>query len=152
MKMPKKPASSMKISGMARLITTVSPASIAAGIRPDAWAEIADPEARQARALTAVYAHYRRNRVLLSVMADETSAEFAAVREAGRPMLVHAHAVLGEGWPVSESARPRLLTAIAHAFSFWAWVSMTDLGLSDDEAAALMLDMVRGVVNSRDPT
>ena len=119
--------------------------------RPDAWAEIADPEARLPWALTAVYRHYRRNRVLLSVMADETNAEFAPVREAGRPMRAHAHAVLAEGWPVSESARPRLLTAIAHAFSFWAWVSMADLDLSDDAAAALMLDMVRGVVNSLNP-
>ena len=32
-KMPKKPASSMKISGIARCITAASPASIAAGIR-----------------------------------------------------------------------------------------------------------------------
>jgi AcrR family transcriptional regulator len=119
---------------------------------PDAWAEIADPEARLAWALTEVYRHYRRNRVLLSVVADETNAEFAPAREAGRPMLVRAHALLAKGWPVSESARPRLLTAIAHAFSFWAWVSMADLGLSDDGAAALMLDMVRGVVNSLNPS
>jgi AcrR family transcriptional regulator len=119
---------------------------------PDAWAEIADPEARLARALTAMYAHYRRNRVFLSAMADETNAEFARVREVGRPMLAHAHAVLAEGWPVSESARPRLQTAIAHAFGFWAWVSLADLGLSDDAAAALMRDMVRGVVNSLNPS
>jgi AcrR family transcriptional regulator len=119
--------------------------------RPDAWAEIADPEARLAWALTAVYRHYRRNRVFLSVLADETNAEFAPAHEAARPMRAHAHAVLAEGWPVSESARPRLLTAIAHAFSFWAWVSMADLGLSEDAAAALMLDMVRGVVNSLNP-
>ena len=119
--------------------------------RPDAWAEIVNPETRLAWALTAVYRHYRRNRVFLSVMADETNAEFAPVRDAGRPMLAHAHAVLAEGWPVSTSARPRLLTAIAHAFSFWAWVSMADLGMSDDAAAGLMLDMVRGVVNSLNP-
>ena len=115
---------------------------------PDAWAKITDPEARLTLALTAVYRHYRRNRVYLSVLADETNAEFAPAREAGRPMLKRAHALLAEGWPVSESDRPRLLNAIAHAFSFWAWVSMADLGLSDDAAAALMLDMVRGVVNS----
>jgi AcrR family transcriptional regulator len=116
--------------------------------RPDAWAEIADPEARLKWALTAMYAHYRRNRVFLSAMADETNTDFALVREAARPMVAHAHAVLAEGWPVSESARPRLLTAIAHAFSFWAWVSMADLGLSDEGAAELMRDMVRGVVNA----
>jgi AcrR family transcriptional regulator len=119
---------------------------------PDAWAEIADPEARLKWALAAMYAHYRRNRVFLSAIADETNTEFAPVHEAARPMQTHAHAVLAEGWPVPESARPRLLTAIAHAFSFWAWVSLADLGLSDDGAAALMLDMVRGVVDSLNPS
>lgn len=118
---------------------------------PDAWAGIADPQARLARALIDIYPYYRRNRVRLSVLFDETHAEFAPVREAGRPMRAHAHAVLAEGWPVSASARPRLLTAIAHAFSFWAWVSMADLGMSDEDAAALMLDMVGGVVDSLNP-
>src|SRR5207245_5368156 len=91
--------------------------------RPDAWAEIVDPEARLAWALTAMYRHYRRNRVFLSVMADETNAEFAPVRKAGRPMLAHAHDILAGGWPVSESARARFASGLAHAFAFWALVS-----------------------------
>jgi hypothetical protein len=56
--------------------------------------------------------------------------------------------VLAEGWTVPETGRGRLLFAIAHAFSFWAWVSLADLGLADEESAALMVDMVRGVVTA----
>jgi hypothetical protein len=102
-KMARKPASSMKISGMARRIATWSPASIAAGIR--------------------------------SPSAKVTKCD-------------HANTLRAR---TSESARPRLLTAIAHAFGFWAWVSMANLGLSDDTAAALILD-IRGVVNSLGPS
>lgn len=115
---------------------------------PDAWAGIADPQARLARALIDMYPYYRRNRVRLSVLLDETNAEFAPVREAGRPMRDHVHGILAEGWPVPESGRARLLYAIVHAFSFWAWVSLADLRMSDEDAAGLMLDMVRGVVTA----
>ncbi len=115
---------------------------------PDAWAEIADPEARLAKALNEIYPHYRRNRIFLGVTLDETNAEFAPVREVGRPIHAYVYGILAEGWPVPGSGRTRLLKAVAHAFSFWAWVSLADLGLSDDDAAALMLDMVRGVVTA----
>jgi AcrR family transcriptional regulator len=118
---------------------------------PNAWARIADPEARLTGALIDIYPYYRRNRVRLSVLLDERNAEFAPIRDAGRPMRDHVHRILAEGWPVPESGRARLLNAIVHAFSFWAWVSMADLGMSDEDAAGLMLDMVRGVVNSLNP-
>ena len=115
---------------------------------PDAWAGIADPQARLARALIDMYPYYRRNRVRLSVLFDETNAEFAPVREAGRPMRDHVHGILAEGWPVPESGRLRLQQVISHAFSFWAWVSLADQGLSDDHASALMDDVVRSVVTA----
>jgi AcrR family transcriptional regulator len=115
---------------------------------PVAWTQIDDPEARLARALTEMYTHYRRNRIRLSSMADETNVEFAPLREAGRPRRARVHSVLAEGWTVPETGRGRLLFAIAHAFSFWAWVSLADLGLADEESAALMVDMVRGVVTA----
>jgi len=118
---------------------------------PAAWKQVADPAARLSRALTEIYPHYRRNRVLLSSIADETNDEFAPIRQAGRPRRDDAHRVLAEGWSVPESGYPRLLLAIGHAFSFWAWVSLADLGLADDEAAALMVDMVRGVVRGLQP-
>lgn len=44
--------------------------------------------------------------------------------------------------------RNRALLAIDHALGFWTWVSLSDLGLADDEATALMVDMVRGVVTA----
>jgi hypothetical protein len=38
--------------------------------------------------------------------------------------------------------------AIGHALDFWTWKSLTgDQGLSDDEAAALMTQMVQSVAD-----
>jgi AcrR family transcriptional regulator len=115
---------------------------------PAAWAKVDDPEARLKGALSEEYAYYRRQRVLLSQIRDmvEGDDELAPVREAMRQRDVYVRTVLAEGWPASKSARDRLLVAIAHALSFWAWLSLADLGLADDEAAGLMVDMVRGVI------
>ena len=117
---------------------------------PDAafWAEIDDPEARLLRALLEQYAYYRRNRVLESHTRDlvEADDELAPLREAMRQRDVYVRAVLADGWSVPDEARGRLLMAIGHALNFWAWFSLAELGLGDDEAAGLMVEMVRGVL------
>ncbi len=117
---------------------------------PDAalWAEIDDPQARLLRALVEQYAYYRRNRVLESHMRDlvEADEELAPLREAMRQRDVYVRAVLANGWSVPDEARGLLLMAIGHALNFWAWLSLAELGLGDDEAAGLMVEMVRGVL------
>jgi len=117
---------------------------------PDAalWAEVDDPEARLLRALVEQYAYYRRNRVLESHMRDlvEADEELAPLREAMRQRDVYVRAVLANGWSVPDEARGLLLMAIGHALNFWAWLSLAELGLGDDEAASLMVEMVRGVL------
>ncbi len=122
---------------------------------PAPWARVGDPGARLSRALAEQYAYYRRNRILLSHMRDmvEGDDELAPMREAMRQRDVYVRQILAEAWPVSESGRDRLLLAIGHALDFWAWLSLAELGLADDEAAGLMVDMVRGVIAAlRAPT
>jgi len=115
---------------------------------PAAWRAIRDPEARLQRALTEQYAYYRRNRAFLAPMADTRNDEFAPVRELMRPHFARAQAILAKGWRMPDSHRQRFELAISHAFGFWAWVSLADLGMADEDAAALMLSMVHGIASA----
>ena len=52
-------------------------------------------------------------------------------------------------WSASDSARPRLAAAIAHALRFDTWRSLVRVeGLEDAEAAQLMVDLARAAVAS----
>lgn len=117
---------------------------------PSAWESESDPEVRLARALFEQYSWFRRNRALLSYSLAllEADDSRAAMREAMWQRRNLGHTVLAEGWPVRESARPKLLLALRHAVSFWAWRSLAESGLNDDEAAGLMVDMVRGFASA----
>jgi hypothetical protein len=55
------------------------------------------------------------------------------------------HATLTDGWAVDEAARPALETAIGHAMAFETWRSLTEPGLSDDQARDMMLGFVTGI-------
>jgi hypothetical protein len=37
---------------------------------------------------------------------------------------------------------------VRHALNFWAWLSLAESGLKDDEAAGMMVDMVRGFASA----
>jgi hypothetical protein len=55
-----------------------------------------------------------------------------------------------EGWAVEESARPRLAAAIGHALRFETWRSLARMeGLRDEEAADLMVTLVRAAAGAR---
>jgi hypothetical protein len=56
--------------------------------------------------------------------------------------------VLGHGWSVAKNREAAMRAALGHALDFWTWKSLTgDQGLSDDEAAALMTQMVQSVAD-----
>lgn len=115
-----------------------------------AWAREPDPEVRLSRALTEQYAWFRRNRALakylLEILADDSLSSW---RELMWRQRSNGEQVLAEGWQASDSSRPRLLLAIRHALSFWAWYSLSESGLTDDEAAGLMFDFVLGVASNQ---
>jgi hypothetical protein len=50
---------------------------------------------------------------------------------------------LAAGWPGNERTQRVRMAAIGHAMSYETWKSLTDNGLSDDEARDLMLGLVR---------
>jgi hypothetical protein len=49
---------------------------------------------------------------------------------------------LTAGFATKRSAGSRLRAMIALALDFWTWQRLTEEGLSDDEAAALMADLI----------
>jgi AcrR family transcriptional regulator len=111
------------------------------------WADEPNPEVRLSKALSEQYAWYRRNRSMLHYLLDLIEADegLAPRRKAMWEIRNRAHRILSTGWPVREAGRPKLLLAIRHAFDFWAWLSLADSGLTDDEAVRFMVGMVRSV-------
>jgi AcrR family transcriptional regulator len=115
------------------------------------WALERDPEARLFRALSEQYAWYRRNRRMLHHLLDliESDDAFASTRSAMRQLRNRAYQFLFDGWDVRESAQPKLLLAVQHAFDYWCWMSLADAGLTNEEAASFMVEMVRGVASRK---
>ncbi len=109
---------------------------------PEAWAGVADPGARLAKALTALYAWYARNRPLLSnVLRD---AEYHAVlREVSElrfgPGIAAIARSVGDGLDKQGQAALRL------ALSFHTWQTLIyGGGLKHAAAVDLMVKTVRG--------
>lgn len=117
---------------------------------PSVWESESDPDTRLSHALFEQYSWFRRNRATLSYLLDLVEADdsLAPWREVMWQHRNLGFRVLAEGWSVRESARPRLLLAIRHALSFWAWLSLAESGLTDDEAAGLMVDIVRSFASA----
>jgi hypothetical protein len=58
--------------------------------------------------------------------------------------------VLAQGWTVGKDRGSALTAALGHALDFWTWHSLAiGQGLDDQDAAALMTQMVLGVVDDR---
>ena len=57
-------------------------------------------------------------------------------------------ATLTDGWRVSEAVRPTLQTAIGHAMAFETWRSLTEPGLSDEQARDMMVGFVTGIAGT----
>ena len=108
---------------------------------PAPWAAIDDPDARLVTALGELYAFYRRTEQMMeNVLRDE-------------PLVPALQASLGGFWgyldavadllAAGRKAGPRTRAALGHAVAFGTWQSLTRRqGLSDEEAVALMRDLV----------
>jgi AcrR family transcriptional regulator len=114
---------------------------------PDATglATIEDPVRRLQLALRGVYAYYSDNAAMLGNGAASMPTN-PALAAALRPFFDgqrHLVELLTAGWPVDGSPGSMLRAAIAHAVAFPTWRALRDdQGLSNDQAAALMLGMV----------
>ena len=113
---------------------------------PSQWREIEDPVARLRAAILAFYDYYRRGENMIAY-AQRDAAELpalAAVLAPQRAFVEVVRAELEAAWPDDAGARPRLSAAIGHALRFDTWRSLVrGEGLSDADAAELMVDLVR---------
>jgi Transcriptional regulator len=125
------------------LFTACSADWLAANPRPDPadWATIADPAHRLGAALGELYAYYRST----EQMRTNLLRDIAAIPEIFRPGIVAFPTttvqVLGAGWPEGSEGHLRR-AAIGHAVGFETWRSLAKEGLTDAEAAELMVRFV----------
>ena len=112
------------------------------------WEAFEAPDERLHAALDELYAFYRRTEEMLeNLYRDERTmptvkAHFAAFHG----YLSAARDTLLRGWSARGRRRDQLRAAIGHALAFSTWRSLTrDQGLDDDQAAALMRELVGGV-------
>jgi AcrR family transcriptional regulator len=105
----------------------------------DQWRGIADPAARLAAALTAIYGWYARNESLLgNVLRDVARNPFVQeIQKARAPVFQGWREVLGEGL----DARGRAMLALALSFHSWRTLAR-DAALSDSDAVAAMVQAV----------
>jgi AcrR family transcriptional regulator len=113
----------------------------------DAWAALKDPDERLRRALTELYAFYRRTeRMLENLHRDEETVPLVKERFARyRGYLAAARDVLVRGRTERGRHRDETRAAIGHALAFPTWRSLTrEQGLDDAQAAELMCRLVSG--------
>jgi AcrR family transcriptional regulator len=113
---------------------------------PSTWASLGEPRGRLRAALRALYSYYRSGAGMLTKVLRD-AAEIPAVAEVllpfGRYLRQQAND-LARAWPASRQERLRR-AAIVHALAFDTWRSLSAQGLSDAEAAELMVGMVTGI-------
>ena len=112
---------------------------------PEPWAEIADHDERLRVALGEVYAFYEETHQMLESTGRDAE-RVPAVAQQMEMMVMYldfARSVLVKGRPQRGAARARVTAAIGHALAFTTWRSLVrEQGLSDEDAAALMEDLV----------
>jgi AcrR family transcriptional regulator len=120
---------------------------------PTAWTEIQDPKERAVTALTDLYQYYESGRDMLgNVLRDipQVPALEEIIRQKWLPMMDGIVAILEAGWKVADgstsggTAQPGptaalqgLRATIRIAIDFFVWQTLSDAGLSNQQAARL---------------
>ena len=114
---------------------------------PDAapWRAVDDPPARLGSALAELYAYYRANTKLLGNVIRDLPVVGVGGSEAFLERTGEWFAALADGWPGDAATQRLRMAAIGHSVSYETWRSLTDKGLSDEEAGDLMLRLVTDV-------
>jgi AcrR family transcriptional regulator len=113
---------------------------------PAVWAAIGDPRERLSTALTSLFRWYRSSQTMRANLLRDLDALPPAIREGITSYPERVAAVLDEAWPRRSRLRR---AAIAHAVAFQTWRSLSTQGLSDGEAAMLMVRLVDGASGRR---
>lgn len=114
---------------------------------PETWSGIRDPRLRLQSALEALYEWFLDGAPMLrSVLADE--ADMPELAEVLAPIwgyMGEVAAGLSAGWGVDSDVQRLVRSAVGHAMGFYTWNSLSDQGLSNAEAVALMVGLVADV-------
>lgn len=130
-------------------LTSLFRACTAHGMRvmriPEAgpWRAIGDPTGRLRLGLGELYLVYRTNaRPLGTILRDMPAMADVGGDEAFTDRMSELFAALADGWGDDDSQGAVRAAAIGHAMRFETWQSLTDGGLTDDQARDLMLELV----------
>lgn len=133
-------------------LTTLFRACVDHGIRvtrmpeADPWLAIADPTARLRAGLTELYAYYRVNaRLLGNIYRDMPMFADVGGTEQFDERMTGMFGALARDWTVPDEVRSSVTAAVAHAMSFETWRSLTQGGISDDQARDMMVGFVTGI-------
>jgi AcrR family transcriptional regulator len=108
------------------------------------WRTIAEPTERLRHGLGELYRVYRTNaRPLGTILRDMPLFADVGGDEAFYDRMAELYAALAEGWGEGPQQAMRA-PAIGHAMRFETWQSLTDGGLTDDQARDLMVQLVVG--------
>jgi AcrR family transcriptional regulator len=110
------------------------------------WRVIEDPADRLRLGLGELYAYYRANaRLLGNIVRDMPVMGDVGGSEAFVDRMTELFMTLADGWPGDAATQRLRMAAIGHAMAYETWRSLTDGGLSDDEARGLMAELVASV-------
>jgi AcrR family transcriptional regulator len=107
------------------------------------WRAIDDLADRLRHGFGELYAYYRANAQLLgNISRDMPFMAQVGGAESFVEHMTQLFDALAEGWPDGAGAQRLRMAAIGHAMAYETWRSLTDKGLSDDEARQLMMRLV----------
>jgi AcrR family transcriptional regulator len=109
------------------------------------WRAIEDPTLRLRSGLGELYPYYRANARLLGNVVRDLPLVGTGGSEAFLERMGELFGALAQGWPGDAAVQRLRMVAIGHAMAYETWRSLTDPGLSDAEAADLMLRLVTSV-------
>jgi AcrR family transcriptional regulator len=117
---------------------------------PEIWLGIPNATERLQQALRDHYAYYARHEAMLwNVQRDlydnPELRRFGGYRISHRQRAIE---ILAGAWSVKGESHRLLRAAIAHAVDFFAWRSLHQLGLLDEEVITLMINMALGAVDN----
>jgi AcrR family transcriptional regulator len=117
---------------------------------PARWRAIEDPRDRLRAGLSELYPYYRANeRLVGNVLRDMPLFEDVGGVEQFEDAMADILRTLTDGWDLDSRgpAAAPVRTAVSHAMAFETWRSLTQHGMTDDQARDMMVSFVSGIAD-----
>src|SRR3954462_6513345 len=115
---------------------------------PSSWSGVRDPARRARAALAAIYGYYRETEPMTGKVRRDAKVMpplASIVNAAYIPYVMAVRDDLASAWERGGPPSPGLRAALGLALRFETWSALArDEGMGDEDAAALMVAMVRG--------